>query len=201
MEELSFSSNGDVFSLKYCWNGPIRLRSNRHWLAFASTEGNRYELYAYISKNCGHFLSSRFYGLRLLRNWFTRWNPLFWLFLRLGYEVMNPCFVYSNELRMQKFIWITLKHPNIVLKSSHGRAYGPQWANAAPISTIAFSYPIIRAKLKSPCTMWYASTSSRTFTRRSVKTISCILSMISGVAALIGPVPNKVHHMWMYDHV
>ena len=41
---LSFLPNEDVFSLKCCWNGPIRLSSNRHW-SFASTEGNRYELY------------------------------------------------------------------------------------------------------------------------------------------------------------
>jgi len=40
---LSSSSNRDVFSLKCCWNGPIR-RGNRHW-SFASTESNRYELY------------------------------------------------------------------------------------------------------------------------------------------------------------
>ena len=40
---LSSSPNGNVFSLKCCWNSSIRLRNNRHW-SFVSTEGNRYEL-------------------------------------------------------------------------------------------------------------------------------------------------------------
>ena len=49
----------------------------------------------------------------------------------------------------------------------------------------AFSYPIVRTKLKSLCHMMpVASTSSRT--RRLVKTISWTLSMISGIAASIG---------------
>ena len=104
---------------------------------------------ACISKSCDNHLSDRLYGLRLLRSWFTRWSPLFWLFLRLGCEIMDPCFVHSNE-SMQKFIWIMLKHLQ-TLKSSHNRAYSPQWANAAPILPIAFSYPIVRAKLKLLC--------------------------------------------------
>ena len=103
---LSSSLNGDVFSLK-CWNDPIRLRNNRHW-SFALTEGNRYELYRVHPKNYSYHFSGRLCGLRLLWSWFIRWSPLFWLFFRLGCEVMNSCFVHSNE-STQKFIWITLK--------------------------------------------------------------------------------------------
>jgi len=76
---LSSSPNGNIFSLKYCWNGPIRLHSNRHW-SFASTEGNWYELYRVHPKKLWPFRptlhrSSLYTGLRLLRSWFTRWSP------------------------------------------------------------------------------------------------------------------------------
>ena len=105
---------------------------------------------ACIPKNCGHHLSGRLYGLRLLRSCFTRWSPL--LFLRLGCEIMDPCFVHSNE-STQKFIWITLKHLQILFWNRHTVALMIHRANAAPILLIAFSYPIVCAKLKS---LWYA---------------------------------------------
>jgi len=57
-------------------------------------------------------LSGRLYGLRLLRSWFIRWNPLF---LRLGCEVMDPCFVHSNE-STQNYVKTS---PNIVLNCSY----------------------------------------------------------------------------------
>jgi len=98
-------------SLKCCWNGPIKLRSNRHW-SFASTEDNRYELYCVHPKktmwSCGHHFSGWLYDLRLLWSWFTV-RSIVLTFLRLGCEVMNSCFVHSNE-STEKFIWITLKH-------------------------------------------------------------------------------------------
>jgi len=56
------------FSLKCCWNDSIRLCSNRHW-SFASTEGNRYELYHVHLKKLWPS-PFRLYSLRLLRNWF-----------------------------------------------------------------------------------------------------------------------------------
>jgi len=50
-------------------------------------------------------------------------TPGCFVFLRLRCEIMDPCFVHSNE-STQKFIWITIEtSPNIVLKSSHVRAY------------------------------------------------------------------------------
>jgi len=103
---LPSSPNRNVFSLKCCWNGPIKLRSNRHW-SFASTKGNRYEIPRTFQKTVGITFLADF--TVFFWSWFIRWSPLFWLFLRLGCEVMDPCFVYSNE-STQKFIWITLKH-------------------------------------------------------------------------------------------
>ena len=157
---------------------------------------------ACISKNCGHF-PNRFYSLRFLRSWFTRWSPLFWLFLRLGCEVMDLCFVHSNK-STKKFIWIETSR-NIVLKSSHGHAYDPHWANAATCIHLVDSFFVpnysCKIKITVPCDMLVASTSSRTFIRSK---ILWTLSMISGVGANWTSQMRCTcgwGHMWMYDHV
>ena len=197
---LSSSPNEDVFFLKCCWNDLIRLRNNRHW-SFASTESNRYELYRVHPKNYSHHLSGRL-CVCLFWSWLHPMKSIVLTILSSRVWSVDSCFVHNNE-STQKFIWIIVEtSPNIVLKSSHGRAYGSQWANAAPILPIAFSYPIVRAKLKSLChDMSVASTSSRTFTRQSIKTISWILSMISSVAVSIGCPERGASHLRMYDHV
>jgi len=126
------------------------------------------------------------FDLRLLRSWFIRWSPLFWMFLRLGCEIMDLCFVHSNE-STQKFIWITLKHLQysfeIVTRSRLWFTVSKRGIHLAD----SFFKPNCSCKIEVtvPCDMPVASTSLRTFTRRSIKTIPWTLSMISGVAASI----------------
>ena len=169
---FSSSSNGDIFSLKCCWNGPIKLRSNRHW-SFASMKGNWYKLYCVHPKKLWSSFLRSSPSSKLV-------HPVKSIILTVSsfrYEVMDPCFVYSNE-STQKFIWITLKHLQ-TLFCRHTVALMVHSEQTRHLANSFFT-PIIRAKLKSlPCDMSVVSTSSRTFTRRSVKTISWILSMIT----------------------
>ena len=135
------------FSLKCGWNGPIRLHSNRHW-SFSSTKDNRYELYRVHPKKLWPSpfrLTLWLLYLCLLQSWFIRWSPLFW-FLRFGCEVMDPCFVHSNELT-QKFIWITLKHLQTLFWNRHTVALMVHSEQTQCPS--CFFNPIVRAKLKS----------------------------------------------------
>ena len=106
--------------------------------------------------------------------------------------------------------------PNVVLKSSHSRAY-PHWANAAPILPIIFSYPIIRAKLKSLChviCLWSQQVRALSLVNQSKQSWTLL---ISGVAASIG-YPERCasrgctttfkfthpivynHKRWCYEH-
>jgi len=106
---------------------------------------------ACISKNYGHTLPADFTVFAFFRSWFT-WNPLF---LRLGCEVMDPCFVHSNRCNesTQKFIW-TL-HWNISKHCFKIVTRSCLWSTvskcSSPILPIAFSYSIVHAKLKSLC--------------------------------------------------
>jgi len=101
-----FFAKWRYFFFKMLLKGPIMLLAIDRLLRRKIIDTN---YIVCIPTNCGYHLSGRLFALRLLRSWFTLWNLLFWLFLRLGCEVMDPCFVHSNELT-QKFIWITMKH-------------------------------------------------------------------------------------------
>jgi len=94
-------------------------------------------------------------------------------------DVMVPCF---RPVMNRKLGWNISKHCFEIIIQSR---YGPQWANAALILPITFSYPIVHAKLKSLCHVICLNKLVHFHSSRSVKTISWILSMISGVAASI----------------
>jgi len=89
---------------------------------------------------------------------------------------MNPCFVHSNE-STQKFIWITLKSsPNIVLKSSRSHLWSTVNKRGTYLADSFFiSNCSCKIEITVPCDIPVTSTSSRIFTRRSVKTISWII--------------------------
>ena len=80
----------------------------------------------------------------------------------------------------------------LVLKSSHGHA--PQWANGTYLADRLFHTQLF-VQNWNHCDMPMISTSSHTFTRRSVKTISWTLSMISGEADSIGRPERGTSHV------
>jgi len=97
------------------------------------------------------------------------------LFLHLGCEIMDPCFVHSNE-STQKFIWITLKHLQTLFWNRHTVALMIHSKRSIHLADSFFiSNYSCKIEITMPCDMPAASTSSRTFTRRSVKTISWTL--------------------------
>ena len=153
-----------------------------------------------IPKNCDYHLSSRFYSLRLLGNWFTRWSPLFDIVPSSWMWSNGSMFRFSND-SIQKFIWITLKSPNIfeIITSCLRSTVNKRGTH------LADSFFILNCSCKIeitvPCDMPVASTSSRTFTRRSVKTISWILSMISDVAASIGRLERGASHVRSFKFI
>ena len=171
-KSIFFFAKWGLFFFKILLNGPIRLRSNRHW-SFASTKGNRYKLYRVHPKKL--WLPPYRPTLRSspsLKLFIQNVKSIVWLFLRLECEVMDPCFVHSNE-SMQKFIWNSLRwniskhYFEIVtrLRLSTVSKRGIHLANSFIIPNSC------KIEITVPCDMPVASTSSRTFTRRSVKTI------------------------------
>jgi len=117
---------------------------------------------ACMPKNCDHHLSGRLYGLRLLRSWFTQWCLLFWSFLRLGCEVMDPCFIHSNEIDAEihlKLRWNISKHCFEIGTRSH------LWSTVSKRGTHlvdSFFIPNCSCKIEItvPCDMSVTSTSS-----------------------------------------
>ena len=107
---------------------------------------------------------------------------------------MDPCFVHSNE-STQKFIWITLKHLQILFLN-HTVARSTVSKRGTHLAD-SFFIPNCSCKIEItvPCDMPVVSTSSRTFICRSVKTISWTLSMISGTAASIGHPEQDASHV------
>ena len=95
-------------------------------------------------------------------------------------------FRHSNESTEIHLNYVETS-PNIVLKSSHDHTYDPVSKRGTYLAD-SFFIPNCSCKIEItvPCDMPVASTSSCTFTCRSVKTISWTLSIISGVAASIG---------------
>ena len=172
---LSSSSNGNIFSLKCYWNGPIKLRSNRHW-SFASTEDNRYELYRVYPKKLAITFPADF----TIFTFFGADSPgevhCFWLFLRLRWS--NGCFVHSNE-STQKFIWNSLRW-NISKHCFEIITRSRLWSTVSKRGTHladSFFIPNCSCKNWNHCAMWYVcglNKRSCTFTCRSVKTISWI---------------------------
>ena len=86
--------------------------------------------------------------------------------------------------------------PNIILKLSRSHLWSTVSKRGTHLAD-SFFIPNCSCKIEItvPCDMPVASISSRTFTRRSVKTISWILSMISGVAASIGHSERDASHV------
>ena len=83
-----------------------------------------------IPKNWCFDLTSRWNCLHLLWSRFTPFASLFWLFLHIRFEIMNPCFIHGYESTQKT----RLKHPQ-------NAVFVPLWANAAPILCTPFSCP------------------------------------------------------------
>ena len=88
-----------------------------------------------------------------------------------------------------------LKYLQTLFWNRHTVAYSPQWANAAPSCRAFLPNCSCKIEITVPCDMPVASTSSRIFIRQLVKTISWILSTISGVAISIGCPKRSASHV------
>ena len=146
-----------------------------------------------IPKNYGHHLSSRLYGLRLLLV-----HPMKSIVLTVpSSRVWSNGSMFRPVINRRKnssgLHWNISKHCSKIVTRPR------LWFTVSKRSTyLADSFFISNCSCKIEitvlCDMPVTSTSSR-FTRRSVKTISWTLSMISGVAPQLD-VPNEVTCVW-----
>jgi len=149
--------------------------NNRHW-SFASTEGMNYTVC--IPKNCGHHLSGRLYGAGEVHCFdCSSVSSVKW-WIRVSSTVMN------RRRNSSGLCWNISKH---YFKITWSRLWSTMSKScvAPAILPIAFSYPIVRAKLKSLChviCLWPQQARALSL----IKTISWTLSMISDVTASIG---------------
>jgi len=112
------------------------------------------------------------------------------LILHLRCEVMDPCFIHSNE-STQKFVWITLKHCFEIVTRLRLRSTMSKRGTHLADSFFIFNC-LCKIEFTVPCDMLVVSTSLRTFIRQSIKTISWPLSMIFGIFSLNCDVLNEV---------
>ena len=106
---LSFLPNAVVFSCFHHSNAIINSHNTCRWLFFLF-EDNQWKLSHVHSKKLMPWpCYSRWNCLRPLWSLFSSFSPLFWLFLRLRCEVMNPCFIHGYK-STQKIGFTSVKH-------------------------------------------------------------------------------------------
>ena len=89
----------------------ISLHNTHRWFFFLFQD-NQSELFHVHLKNWCYDFSSRWNCLRLLRSRFSPFGALFWLFLRLRCEVIDPCFIHGYESTQKPalLLWNIAKH-------------------------------------------------------------------------------------------
>ena len=163
-----------------------------------------YRKYVITLREC-HLISVRIQSFKSVRWLENCLQPVEFSFWRI---IINPRFI-NSYIALQKFLWITLKHDQTLLRRKHTCPF--LWSAVSKRGAhLADSFLMPKNSCKMyhtrPTEMFTVSLISRTFNRRSLSRISLILSIISwevtsfgrlGRSAslvLIRPQRNSVNH-------